>query len=190
MNHGIWTREGSNGGITCKDQSVELVSEKSPDVYCIKEHQMLCWKEIGIANITFIIPKTNKRLTVLLQPMDKYVCCRTVLDSQMMWFQSLVYSPRWQPSCRNIKITVFGWMFLIHKPLCYGIAFAGVFLTTIICISNDPCHELIILATIGNAEWRIMEANNLEVMYPAETLLSLVEGMRRANTIFWLPFLS
>lgn len=37
MNHGIQTREGSNGGITRKDQSVELGSEESPDVYCIRE---------------------------------------------------------------------------------------------------------------------------------------------------------
>lgn len=87
MTHSIQTREGSNGGITCKDHSVELVSEKSPDVYCIREHQMPCFvlaeREIGTANITFTILETNKRLTVLLQPMDKYVCCGTVPDSQM-----------------------------------------------------------------------------------------------------------
>lgn len=80
-------------------------------------------------------------------------------------------------------------MFLFYKSLCYGVAFAGVFLTTIICISSDPCQELIILATIGNAEWRIMEASILEVMYPVENTLSLVKTKRRANTAFWLPFL-
>lgn len=44
---------------------------------------VLAEREIGTANITFTILETNKRLTVLLQPMDKYVCCGTVPDSQM-----------------------------------------------------------------------------------------------------------
>lgn len=32
MNHGIQTRKGSDLGIASKDRSVELVSEKSPEV--------------------------------------------------------------------------------------------------------------------------------------------------------------
>lgn len=48
----------------------------------------------------------------------------------------------------------------------------------------------LILAAIGNAEWRITGASILEVVYPLETWLSLVEVKRRANTVFWLPFLA
>lgn len=135
---------------------------------------------IVIANISFIILKTNKWLVILKQPMGKYTCCGAVLDSQNIhvYFQSLMCSP----SCRNIKIIDFAQMLLFNKHVSYGVAFSGIFLSTIICTFNDACQELIILATIGKVEWRKMEACILETMYSAQTLLNLVEVRRRASS--------
>lgn len=134
---------------------------------------------IVIANISFVILET-KWLIILMQPMGKYTCCGAVLDSQNICFQSLICSP----SCRNIKIIDFGQMLLFNKHVSYGVAFSGIFLSTIICIFNDACQELIILATIGKVEWRKMEARILETMYSAQTLLNLVEVRRRASTVY------
>lgn len=58
-----------------------------------------------------------------------------------------------------------------------------VLLSTIICISSDPCQEYILLATNGNTRWRVMEANFLELLCPAESLLRFVEVKRRASSV-------